>query len=68
MLPIPNAHPSEAYKPRIFHQDHQERLARAALKDVPGATSVINRTFSKQYIQPVFKPAPTKDLIYHLGF
>jgi hypothetical protein len=59
---------SEAYRPRISLPSNQERLARAALKDVPGAENAINKVFTKQFIQPALKPAPTKDLIYHHGF
>jgi hypothetical protein len=65
---LTNQHVSEAYRPRISLEKNQEKLARAALKDVPGSSNVINKIFTKQFIQPALKPAPTKDLIYHHGF
>ena len=65
---LTSQHPSEAYRPRIHSQTNQERLARAALKDVPGGTAAIDKIFTKQFVQPALKPAPTKDLVFHHGF
>jgi hypothetical protein len=65
---LTNQHVSEGYRPRISQHNNQERLARAALKNVKGSEQVINKIFSKQLIQPSLKPAKTTDMIYHHGF
>jgi hypothetical protein len=65
---LTSQHHSEAYRPRISLEKNQEKLARAALKNVPGSSEVIDKLFTKQLIQPDLKPAPTKDLVYYHGF
>ena len=47
---LTNQHVSEGYRPRISQHNNQERLARAALKNVKGSEQVINKIFSKQLI------------------
>ena len=64
---IPSQHPSEIYRPRISTPENQERLARAALKHVPGSDRVLDKVFSKGFTQRDMANPP-KNLVYYTGF
>ena len=59
-------HVSEAYRPRVTQPELQERIARAALKNVPQAQQALDRVFTRDIQQPTIRKVETQTF-YH-GF
>ena len=63
-----NHHVDQAYVPRIRTKALQQKLARAALKHIPGSDKLISKVFETN---PVPKELPLEkpiDLVMHTGF
>lgn len=65
--PVIGLHPQEANRPRIGPQN-LHRLARAALKNVPGAKQIIDKIFNPKPVTKEVLPVQQRDLIMHTGF
>ena len=61
---LPSHHPSEIFRARISHPEHQELIARAALKHVPGADKVLDKVFNNQIQQKPLRKVETQTF-YH---
>jgi hypothetical protein len=63
-----NHHVDQAYVPRIRSKALQHKIARAALKNIPGSENLIKKVFETN---PVPKELPLEkpiDLVMHTGF
>ena len=63
-----NHHIDQAYVPRIRSKVFQQKLARAALKNIPGSEKLISKVFESNPVPrelPLEKPI---DLVMHTGF
>ena len=65
---VHNQHPAEVYRPKVSQVLHKERIARAALKHVPGSQEVLNRVYNKDFTQPYKMSNPPKNLKFYTGF
>ena len=63
-----NHHVDQAFVPRIQHKTSKQQIANAALKHIPGAQELIQKTFNPK---PVPRELPSEkpiDLMLHTGF
>jgi hypothetical protein len=55
-----NFHPSVVHEAKVFTKTHTEAVARAALKNVPGASQLIDKHFSTAAWKIPYSFAPKK--------
>ena len=61
-------HHGTAYEPRLHTKEYKIGLARAALKHVPGAEALIQKTFTSKPVPKEIQPAKHENLTMHTGF
>ena len=57
-----------AIRTRISKPENLQRLAMAALKQVPNSKQIIDKAFNTDTITPQLQPEPQPDLVMHTGF
>ncbi len=63
-----NHHVDQAYVPRIRSKALQQKLAQAALKNIPGSEKLIQKVFETKPVPNELPLAKPVDLVMHTGF